>query len=242
MLIATDLHKGYEGVPVLDGVDLRVEPGKITALMGPSGMGKTTLLRCLSFTEPPDSGTISLRDKEYRFPLQNGSHLPAPWPELTVVFQQLFLWPHLTLRKNITLPMKLRGMEKNHTLLNELIETLGMTGFVDRFPNEASVGQRQRAAIARALVLEPKYILFDEITSALDVEQVAVILTLLQKLKAQGLGIGIVTHLTGFARRAADIIAFLDEGKIVESGGPELLESPTTERMKRFISVIRSAT
>jgi len=117
-----------------------------------------------------------------------------------------------------------------------------MAEFIDRYPNEASIGQRQRTALARALILDPSYILLDEITSALDVEQVSVILSHLQALRDKGIGVLLVTHLIGFARRAADRVVFLDEGKVLESGGPDLLDCPKNERVRRFLSVIESAT
>jgi ABC-type polar amino acid transport system ATPase subunit len=125
--------------------------------------------------------------------------------------------------------------------LNELISLFDMKEFVDRYPNEVSIGQRQRAALVRSLVLNPSYILMDEITSALDVEQISKILIHLQFLKEQGIGILITTHLIGFARRAADKVFFMDNGRIIEFGGPELIDFPNNPRVKQFLSVIKSA-
>jgi ABC-type polar amino acid transport system ATPase subunit len=177
-----------------------------------------------------------------------------------VVFQQLFLWPHLTLLDNIKLPHQLRNKhdqkierrtssdisdktneEPEQRRLEDLIELFDMKDFVNRYPNEASLGQRQRAALVRALILQPRYLLLDEITSSLDVEQIAIILSYLKRLSKKGIGILIITHLLNFAREAADKVIFVDSGQIIESGGREVLDSPKHERVKKFLSVIESA-
>jgi ABC-type polar amino acid transport system ATPase subunit len=243
MLSGKEIRKSYGKDEILHGVDLAVESGKITVLIGPSGGGKTTLLKALTMLDPPDTGTVSIDGIEYSFPLLQKSNLPSPWPKVTVVFQQLFLWPHMTLRQNITLPLR-NGRAKiaDNGYLDDLINLFEMTDFIDRYPNEVSLGQRQRGALARALVLNPSYILLDEITSALDVEQVGSILSHLQTLRDKGIGILIITHLINFAHRVADRIVFLDSGEILESGSRELIESPQNERVKKFLSVVKSAT
>lgn len=226
---------------VLKKVDIDVFPGHITVLIGPSGSGKTTLIRALSFLDPPDQGQITLDGDSFQFPQANQNHF-SPWPSVTVVFQQLFLWPHLSLYKNITLPLINRpGNGRNHQLLEELIDRFEMREFIHRFPNQVSLGQRQRAALARALVLEPKYVLLDEITSALDVEQVSATLNYLQVLRERGIGILLVTHALNFARHAADQVVFLDNGKIIEYGGSELLDSPGSSRLRSFLSKVEAA-
>jgi ABC-type polar amino acid transport system ATPase subunit len=240
MLVSHNIKKNLGGNEVIRGVDIEVEPGKISVLIGPSGSGKTTLLKNLSLLELPDSGSITIDTNAYEFPLDSEETIKYPWPQVTVVFQQLFLWPHLTLYENITLPMRKR-QKVGKEYLNELISLFDMKEFVNRYPNEVSIGQRQRAALVRSLVLNPSYILMDEITSALDVEQISKILTHLQFLKEQGIGILITTHLIGFARRAADKVFFIERGKIIESGGSELIESPKNPRVKNFLSVIKSA-
>lgn len=242
MLTGKKLRKSFGNVIALDDVDISIKPGQITTLIGPSGSGKTTLIRALSLLDPPDSGAISIYDKDYQFPLENNRKIEPPWPNVTVVFQQLFLWPHMTLRENITLPLKNRNKEDSEEHLKELIKMFEMQGFIDRYPNETSLGQRQRAALARALVLNPSYILMDEITSALDVEQVSIILKHLQLLRDEGIGILVVTHLIGFARRASDQVVVIDEGKVLEIGGREVLASPKNKRVQQFLSVIESAT
>lgn len=241
MITAKNITKSFEGRTILNGVDLTVEQGKITCLIGPSGSGKTTLLRSIGLLEAPDSGSVNVNGKNYDFPTIDGKIHTPPWPEMTVVFQSLFLWPHLTLRQNIMLPAKRAGMPNRHERLAELTAFFEMDGFINRYPNEASRGQQQRVALARALMLNPKYILLDEITSALDVEQVAKVLEELQKLRDAGIGIFLITHLLGFARRASDQILFLNEGKIEESGGPEILVTPKSERLKNFVQLIEAA-
>ena len=243
MLSATNIRKTYPGAAeVLQGVDLTLEPGKITCLIGPSGSGKTTLLKCLAMIDPATAGTITLDTQTYTFPLPRGQKepLPTPWPALTVVFQSLFLWPHLTLRENILLPARLVNQAAEQDI-EGLIKVFEMEAFIDRFPNEASGGQKQRVALARALILNPKYILLDEITSALDVEQTARILTKLAHLKERGIGIFLITHHLAFARKAADQVVFMDEGMIVEAGSPAILDAPASPRLRDFLSMVELA-
>ncbi len=242
MLTGTKLRKSFGAAQALRVDRVVVEPGRITALIGPSGIGKTTLLRALALLDPPDEGAVEVDGACYAFPRPEDEPLTPPWPRVTLVFQQLFLWPHLTLRQNITLPAVLRDKKEPGPLLDELIDLFEMGAFIDRYPNQTSLGQRQRAALARALVLRPSYVLLDEITSALDVEQVSAILGHLQTLRRRGIGILLVTHLLGFARRAADHVLFLEGGEVVEAGGPEVLTAPKHARIRDFLSLIESAT
>ncbi|MDD3182552.1 MAG: ATP-binding cassette domain-containing protein [Alphaproteobacteria bacterium] len=242
MLSVRNLSFSYEnGKKVFDGVDLDIMPSEITVLIGPSGTGKTTLLRCLALLDPPQKGTIKVDDQTFLFPAPPQGNPAPPWPKLTAVFQQLFLWPHLTLRENILLPVRLRNLAENGVELDKLIEAFDMQEFIDHYPNEASLGQRQRVALARSLMLKPRYLLLDEITSALDVEQIAKILSYLKTLRGQDLGIFIITHLLGFARHTADQVLFMADGKIEERGGPEILKDPKSERLYQFLSVIAAA-
>jgi len=240
MLVANHITKSFGDQQILRGVDLSIERGKICALIGPSGSGKTTLLKILAFLEQPDSGNVSLDSMNYQFPLPNGQKIQEPWPKVTVVFQQLFLWPHLTLLQNITLPLSARDKDDNPPRLQELLKIFDMNHFVHRYPNEASLGQRQRAALVRALLLEPEYLLLDEITSSLDIEQTAIILSQLKKLGSQGIGILIITHLLQFAQDAADKVTFMADGQIIEEGGAELLAQPKSERLSQFLSVVKA--
>ncbi len=241
ILRATGLCKAWKGVVGLKQVDVTVTRGEITALIGPSGSGKTTLIRAMSLLDPPDSGTIDYEHTRYGFPAPDGGNPPPPWPDLTVVFQQLFLWPHLTLRRNILLPLKNRQNQDSARRLTELIDAFDMASFIDRYPDETSLGQRQRVALARAILLRPAYILLDEITSALDVENVRAILAQLENLRHEGIGVLVVTHLIGFARRAADRVIFLEDGCVLESGGREVLVSPRSSRVREFLSIMEAA-
>lgn len=236
MLSGTKLTKIYNGREVLKEVSIKIEPGKIISLIGPSGSGKTTILRVLSMLDLPESGGIILDDKKYDFPLEKDKITP-PWPKVSVVFQQLFIWPHLTLRKNIELPLEVKGvLNENKEYLDELYRMFDMNEFIDRFPNQVSLGQRQRVALVRALALKPKYLLLDEITSSLDVEQSGIILSHLTKIKQQGVGIIMVAHDIDFALSSADTVCFIENGRIVKQGKPyEFLLETSNIRIKNFI-------
>lgn len=260
MLSARNIHKSFDGRKILDGVDIDIASGQITCVIGPSGTGKTTLLRALCLLDTPDEGIIKIDGDEFAFG-NTPSLDPSPpmekngrgkmsgtnkerdlkiYPKVTAVFQSLFLWPHLTLRENIMLPARNHNPNAEKDI-EGLIKVFEMGHFIDNYPNQSSVGQRQRVALARALILNPKYVLLDEITSALDVEQSARILTKLTHLKERGIGVFLITHHLGFARQAADQIIFMDNGKIVESGTPAILESPKTERLREFLSLAKIA-
>jgi len=242
MLEARNLNFSYTADrPILKDVSLKIATGGITVLIGPSGTGKTTLLRCVALLDPPQSGEIRVDDEVFRYPWPKDKIFTPPWPKLTTVFQQLFLWPHMTLRQNILLPVRQRNSNETKEELDALIEAFDMGNFIDNYPNEASLGQRQRVALARALMLKPRYLLLDEITSALDVEQIAKILTYLKGLRGKNIGIFLITHLLGFARHAADNVVFMSGGEVTESGGPEILKDPKTERLFQFLSVIAAA-
>lgn len=243
MLAAINISKSYGRVHVLRDISVSVHPGRITVLLGPSGAGKTTLLKCMGLLEQSDCGTVRIDGKEFQFPVAKGHSMRPPWPELTVVFQQHFLWPHLSIRQNILLPVRHRT-DLSLPRFHELIDLFDMGDFIDRYPNETSLGQRQRAALARAFVLNPKFLLLDEITSALDVEQIHNLFLHLAEMRKRGIGILLITHLLGFARALVegaegDEVVFLDDGVVIEKGGVELFDNPHSERLKKFISGAR---
>ena len=190
--------------------------------------------------ELADSGEIMFDTEQYLFPLETIEGR-TPWPRITIVFQSLFIWPHLTLRENILLPLGEHVTSENLKHLDELAELFSMAQFIDRYPNEVSLGQKQRAAIVRALILKPEYLLLDEITSSLDVEQISIILSHLNTIKQQGVGIVMVTHLINFAKTVSDNVIFLEQGKILELGGKEMLTNPENERVRQFIKMAEQA-
>ena len=238
MLEGTKLSKHFGSHCVLDAADVAVQPGKITAVIGPSGSGKTTLLRALSLLDAPDAGTVAIDDRKYEFPQASALTL-RPWPQVTVVFQQHFLWPHLTVRENILLPVRRRADTEEDLAL--LCRALQIRPFLERYPNEVSLGERQRAAIARAVMLRPRYLLMDEITSALDVEQISAILRFLPLLKERGVGIMLITHHLQFAAKMADQVIMLDRGVVVDCGSARILSSPSSPRLRAFLSEIALA-
>lgn len=240
MLSCSNLTIQYHDQYILKKVSVAVKPGEVTALIGPSGAGKSTLLRALACLEIPDQGSINLNGNIFKYPLDSNKAEPTPWPEVTAVFQQYFLWPHLTLRQNIALPLELRNVPDIDTRIKNFTDMLNMLPFIDRYPNEVSGGQRQRAALARALALQPAYLLLDEITSALDVIQAASIIEHLADLKRDGMGILMVTHHLGFLERAADTIVYIEDGEVHETGSRHVLEMPCSIGLKRFLDAFNS--
>ena len=206
MIQGINISKSFGNKQVLDKVNIEIEQGKAVVIMGPSGSGKTTLLRSLALLDEPDSGTVVIDDIKFVFP--NNKDLKKPYPKVTVVYQQLFLWPHLTNRENIILAVENTNYVKK---LDGLIDYLGITKFIDNYPNQSSVGQKQRVAIARALILNPEYIFFDEITSALDTKQVEAIIKIINNLKNKNIGIFFITHHNHVAEKIGDKIIHLDE-------------------------------
>jgi len=238
MLAGTAVSKQYPGAvrPTLDGVNLEVRPGTITTLLGSNGCGKSTLLGAMALLEPIDSGSIVMDGVSYVASRRGVSAAP-PWPVVTVVFQRLFLWPHLTVRQNINLPWT---SDAAHAAarFDDIVARFDLKGLEHRYPNQISTGQQQRVALARAVALRPRYLLLDEATSALDVEHVTSLLVLLKELRDQGVGILLVTHMIGFAREAADHVVFMGGGRILETGGPRILSAPKTVEFSRFLAVL----
>jgi polar amino acid transport system ATP-binding protein len=238
-----DLTKRFGPRLVLDGVSLAIEPGQTLALIGPSGGGKSTLLRCLNGLNTFDAGEIRI-----------GPHVLGPQggcrPDGTtvrqlrrlfgMVFQDFQLFPHLTALQNIIeAPVRVLRLSKGEAVerARRLLKRVGLAEFEDAWPQQMSGGQKQRVAIARALAMQPRGLLCDEITSALDPELKNEVLAVLEDLKRDGLTLIVVTHEIGFARRAADRVVVLADGKIIEDGPPEqVLDHPQTPRTRLFLS------
>jgi len=241
MIKAKKISFSYGDRKILDNVSMELKDGETTVIIGPSGSGKTTLLKALTLLEQPQIGSIEIDNEKTIFPLTENQKLPHPYPKITVSFQQQFLWPHLTLKENILLPAENIVHKKGEFTLAKLTKLFQMEEFIDRYPNEASLGQRQRVALARALITNPKYLFLDEITTFLDVKQVATILNIIKKLKERGIAIFMITHAMHFAMETADQVIFFDEGKIIEKGSSLILKNPKTKELKTFISYIQKA-
>jgi polar amino acid transport system ATP-binding protein len=240
------LHKSFHGNPVLKGIDLEIAPQELTVLIGPSGCGKSTFLRCLNCLEIFDQGKISiggisLERASSHAPLDKQFHTKARQLRISVgmVFQSFNLFPHLTVLENIIkAPMVVKGIprEQAETTALELLEKVGLSTHVQHYPSQLSGGQQQRAAIARALAMAPKVMLYDEPTSALDPGLVDEVLQVMQKLDEEGMTQIVVTHEMRFARDVADKIVYFEEGRIVETSPPEqMFSSPSDERTRRFL-------
>ncbi len=239
VVVLEKVNKWFDDLHVLRDVDLSVEAGKVLVVVGPSGAGKSTLCRCINRLEPIDSGTI-LVDGE---PLpEEGKELARLRAKVGMVFQSFNLFAHKTVLQNVTLgPVKALGQPRAvaRERAMELLERVGIAEKADRYPAELSGGQQQRAAIARALAMGPKVMLFDEPTSALDPEMIKEVLDVMVELADEGTTMIVVSHEMGFARSAAQRVAFMDGGRIVEVAPPErFFSEPETERARDFLSKI----
>lgn len=238
MIVVDAIGKVIDGKRVLEGVSFRLGEGKATGIIGPNGAGKSVLLRAVALTDPPSCGQVVVGNRKYTFPAVKQRPVCGPWPELTLVSQHLFLFPHLTLLQNLMLALKrerrLDVAGEGGALLNEF----GLVHLLKRYPNQMSLGERQRAAFVRAMLLRPKWLLLDEPTSAVDVEGAEVFLRYLETAKTQGTAILIATHMLGLCRRLCDDVMFLDRGKVVEAGPVTILRSPETRRLTRFMSLV----
>ncbi|WP_343950308.1 amino acid ABC transporter ATP-binding protein [Nonomuraea longicatena] len=243
------VHKSFGGLHVLRGVDLDVRQGQVLVVLGPSGSGKSTLLRTINHLEKVDSGSVRVDGRllGYR---QDGPRL-FELPEREVlrqrtqigfVFQAFNLFPHLTVRQNLMeapLYAQRRPRAAVVALADRLLERVGLADKADAYPRTLSGGQQQRVAIARALALEPKLLLFDEPTSALDPELVGEVLDVIKDLAVGGTTMIVVTHEIGFAREVADLVAFMDAGRVLELGPPaQVLDDPVHERTRAFIAKV----
>ncbi|WSQ13092.1 amino acid ABC transporter ATP-binding protein [Streptomyces sp. NBC_01231] len=234
-----DVNKYYGELHVLQDINLTVGKGEVVVVIGPSGSGKSTLCRTVNRLETIHSGTITLDGQ----PLpEEGKALARLRAEVGMVFQSFNLFAHKTVRQNVSLgqiKVRRRRREQADLRSRELLDRVGLADQADKYPAQLSGGQQQRVAIARALAMEPKALLFDEPTSALDPEMINEVLEVMQQLAREGMTMIVVTHEMGFARGAADRVAFMADGRIVEQRTPEeFFTNPRSERAKDFLSKI----
>ena len=234
-----NLHKSFDKVEVLKGIDIDIHKGDVLCVIGASGSGKSTFLRCLNLLECANDGSIifdgvDLMDKKV--------DLNVHRQKMGMVFQQFNLFPHMTILKNMTLApvmLKLMTPEEAEKRAMNLLSRVGLADRAKDYPAMLSGGQKQRVAIVRALCMNPDVMLFDEPTSALDPEMVGEVLDVMKELAEEGMTMIVVTHEMGFAREVADRVLFINEGIIAEEGTPkEIFETPKSERLKTFLSKV----
>ena len=233
------LSKSYGHVAVLRDVSFDVRRGETLCVIGPSGSGKSTLLKCLNLLERPDAGEIWLSDTRLTAP---GVDIDAARARIGMVFQHFNLFPHLTVERNVTLALtSVKGLprERAREIALRRLDGVGLAAFADYRPTRLSGGQQQRVAIARALAMEPEVMLFDEATSALDPELVKDVLAVMKDLATGGMTMAVVTHEMGFAREAADRVAFMCDGTLAEIGIPDrIFERAEHPRLRQFLSQV----
>jgi polar amino acid transport system ATP-binding protein len=249
MIEVEGLHKYFGPLHVLKGIDLSVAAGEVLCIIGPSGSGKSTLLRCINHLEDAEQGRIKIdgriayRDEEGGvFRAHSGRAVAAVRAQVGMVFQQFNLFPHLTALGNIVeapIHVLRKGKAEARRRGLELLAQVGLAEKADSYPEELSGGQQQRVAIARALAMDPKAMLFDEVTSALDPELVAEVLTVMRDLARRGMTMLIVTHEMNFARQVSSRVIFMDHGVIVEEGPPDrIFGAPREGRTRDFLRTV----
>jgi polar amino acid transport system ATP-binding protein len=237
-----DLHKSFDGLEVLRGIDLELAEHEVVCLIGASGSGKSTLLRCVNLLEPVDAGRIVLHGEEITAP---GIDVNRVRRGIGIVFQAFNLFPHMSVVENVTLgPRKALGLSRAEATsrADALLARFGLAEKRADYPDRLSGGQQQRVAIVRALAMQPRLLLLDEVTSALDPELVAEVLEVVRELAAEGMTMLIATHEMGFARDVASRVCFLDGGVILEQGPPErIFGAPAEPRTQQFLQRIVDA-
>ena len=239
MIETVGLKKNFGELKVLKGISEVIYKGEVVSIIGPSGGGKSTFLRCLNLLEEPTDGKVFFEGEELD---PKSTNLDQHRQKIGMVFQQFNVFPHMTVLDNVTVaPILEKGMSKENAEKRamELLKTVGLEDKADEYPRKLSGGQKQRLAIVRAMAMDPDVMLFDEPTSALDPEMVKGVLEVIQKLVESGMTCVIVTHEMGFARNISDRVLFIDDGIIVESGTPEeIFDHPKNERTQEFLSQV----
>jgi arginine/ornithine transport system ATP-binding protein len=247
-LLVENIHKRFGDNEVLKGVSLSAHAGDVISIIGSSGSGKSTFLRCINLLEKPHQGRIQVAGQDLKLVAAKSGELQAADPKqlqqlrtkLAMVFQHFNLWAHMTVIQNITeTPVRVLGIPKDQAIetARMYLNKVGLSGVEDRYPAHLSGGQQQRVAIARALAVEPEVMLFDEPTSALDPELVSEVLKVMKNLALEGRTMVVVTHEMGFAREVANHLMFLHKGLVEEEGKPaDVLANPKSERLAQFLS------
>ena len=237
MIEVKNLHKKFGDLEVLKGISDTIDEKEVVCVIGASGSGKSTFLRCINMLEQPDTGEVIV-DGE----VVNKDNINRVRQKMGMVFQNFNLFGHMTTLNNVMLaPMKVKKMPKDEAreLSIKILDRVGLSDKLDVYPASLSGGQKQRSAIARALAMEPEYMLFDEPTSALDPEMVGEVLEVMKRLAEDGMSMIIVTHEMGFAREVADRVLFMDGGIILEEGRPQdIFSNPKNERTQQFLKAV----
>ncbi|KIC40186.1 ATP-binding protein [Ruegeria sp. ANG-R] len=246
LLEIQNLHKRFGQLEVLKGIDLTMRQGDVVSLIGSSGSGKTTLLRCVNLLEEYEEGVVAVEGEQIGYKQKGGKRVRLSEKEIArqramtgMAFQHFNLFPHMTAVRNVMLGLiKTRGMDKDeaHSIAEKWLERVGMLQRKDHFPGQLSGGQQQRVAIARAIAMNPKLMLFDEVTSALDPELVNEVLAVVLDLAKDGMTMLLVTHEMQFAHDVSNRVIFMQDGRIGEEGPPkELFKKPKSERLAAFL-------
>ncbi len=239
MIKIENLNKYFGDKHVLKDISLEIEDGEVIGLIGPSGSGKSTLIRCINYLEEPTSGSIYINDKNIA---KLGKEIDNIRQEIGMVFQHFYLFPHKTVLENISLAPILTGKltkDEAEEKAIELLKTMELLDKKDVYPDSLSGGQKQRIAIARSLAMDPKTMLFDEVTSALDPEMVGEVLNVMKELAKTGMTMVVVTHEMAFARQVADRVIFMADGEIIEeNNAKDLFENPQNPRTREFLSKV----
>jgi ABC-type polar amino acid transport system ATPase subunit len=240
-----NLTKHFGAVRALDGVSVSVAAGEVVCLIGPSGSGKSTLLRCINYLEEPTSGVVRVGGRRMGWEGERRAsafELARARAEIGMVFQHFNLWPHMVTLENVIeglVTVKRIPVTEAAAKGRALLAKVGLADKLEVYPEHLSGGQRQRVAIARALAMEPRVMLFDEPTSSLDPELVGEVLRVMEQVAREGMTMLVATHEMGFARKVADRVMFLDQGRIIETGTPaEIFSRPRHERLRRFLDTV----